>query len=108
MDGWIGGGDASQSVSQHNTNVPICVQTISVTAPMNWGVAFRFRRRQSSSTILPTANHRAALSCYFFCFCVVVSECALTRLSRVPGLSGLGALASRTSSTDWSAMVVVV
>lgn len=45
--------------------VPICVQTISVRAPMNWGVAFLFRRRQSSSTILPTANQRAALSCYF-------------------------------------------
>lgn len=26
---------------------------------MNWGVAFRLCRREFSSTILPTANHRA-------------------------------------------------
>lgn len=42
-------------------DLPIWVQTISVRAPMNWGVAFLFRLSESSSTILPTANHSAAL-----------------------------------------------
>lgn len=41
--------------------VPICAQTISVKAPMNWGVALRLRFRDSSSTIWPMAYQRADL-----------------------------------------------
>lgn len=51
-------------------NVPICVQTSSVSAPMNCGVALRLRRMLSSSTICPTANQRPDLRrcIFFFCF----------------------------------------
>jgi hypothetical protein len=42
-------------------SLPICAHTISVSAPMNWGVAFTPRRRVSASTILPMENQRAAL-----------------------------------------------
>jgi hypothetical protein len=45
-------------------SVPICTQTISMSAPMNWGVTFLLRLSDSSSTIFPTANHRAALRRY--------------------------------------------
>ena len=48
----------------HNMSLPICIQTISVRAPMNCGVAFRFLLMDSSSTILPIENHRADLSRY--------------------------------------------
>lgn len=46
--------------------IPICAHTISVSAPMNCGVAIVFRRRVSSSTSLPIENQREALS--FWCF----------------------------------------
>lgn len=43
---------------------PVCAHTISVSAPMNWGVAFTPRRSVSASTILPMENQRAALRRY--------------------------------------------
>jgi hypothetical protein len=49
------------AVSVWEPNSPICVMTSSVKDPMNCGVAFRFLFSDSSSTILPMANHRAAL-----------------------------------------------
>ena len=47
---------------------PICVHTISVKVPMNCGVAVVFRRRDSSSAILPMENQRVDLS---FCFAIL-------------------------------------
>jgi hypothetical protein len=41
--------------------LPSCDQASSVRAPMYWGVAFVFVRRDSSSTIWPMEYHRAAL-----------------------------------------------
>lgn len=42
--------------------LPICAQTISVRAPINWGVAFTPSLRVSSSTILPMENQSADFS----------------------------------------------
>lgn len=43
-------------------DIPIWFHTISVKAPMNWGVALILRRSDSWSAILPTENQREALS----------------------------------------------
>lgn len=47
--------------SNRQDAIPICVQTISVKAPINCGVAFTPSLRVSSSTILPIENHSADL-----------------------------------------------
>jgi len=55
---------------------PSCAHTISVMAPINWGVAVVFSRAASSSTILPMLNQREAFSfCDMGVSCWLYSRC---------------------------------
>lgn len=45
-------------------DIPICVYTSSVRAPMNWGVALRSSARRASSTNWPIEYQRADLRRY--------------------------------------------
>jgi len=74
---------------------PICAHTISVKAPINWGVALVLRRSDSSSTILPMENQRAALR---RCWGFVSSQRCLSHVKA-------GILTSRRSSSIWSVML---
>lgn len=78
---------------------PVCAHTISVSAPINWGVAFTPRRSVSASTILPMENQRAALRRYGRVSAVLVAW--------IFGLLNAQAqlLTSRVSSSILSAIV---